>query len=116
MFTFRITKLEDALMFGTYFVIAIVLGALTSRLRVKERALRKREKRITDLYELSTMLDNTRSTGELASSASVYAKRYLSMDTVIFFADDSGELKEQEHIPNRIALSAKGHGRRRLGF
>ena len=58
LFTFRIKKLDDALMFGMYFVIAIILGSLTSRLRSKERTLRGREERITGLYEFSKALGN----------------------------------------------------------
>ena len=43
-------------MFVTYFVIASVMGALTSRLRLKEMALRVREERMTGMYEFSRAL------------------------------------------------------------
>lgn len=36
-----------------FFTVATVLGALTSKLKLKERALRRREGRISALYELS---------------------------------------------------------------
>lgn len=36
LFTFHIAKLEDALTFATYFIIAITVGSLTARLRARE--------------------------------------------------------------------------------
>lgn len=36
-FTFRIGKLEDGLMFATYFIVAIAVGSLTTRLRAREQ-------------------------------------------------------------------------------
>jgi two-component system sensor histidine kinase KdpD len=52
-FTFFISRIEDALMFVMYFIIALVLGSLTSRLRTQERLVRRREERTTALYELA---------------------------------------------------------------
>ena len=52
-FTFYITNFEDAMMFGMYFVIALVLGQLIARLRLTEKAERQREERATALYLLS---------------------------------------------------------------
>ena len=52
-FTFLITRLEDFLMFGAYFIIAVVMGNLTTRLRERERAERRREERSTALYRLT---------------------------------------------------------------
>jgi len=36
LFTFHIAKLEDALTFATYFIVAITVGSLTARLRARE--------------------------------------------------------------------------------
>ncbi|HEY3662088.1 MAG TPA: DUF4118 domain-containing protein [Chthoniobacterales bacterium] len=36
-FTFRIAKLEDGLMFATYFIVALAVGSLTTRLRAREQ-------------------------------------------------------------------------------
>ena len=52
-FTFYINSVEDAFLFGLYFVIAIVLGQLLARIRAQERAERGREERATALYEMS---------------------------------------------------------------
>ena len=52
-FTFYIDKLEDAMMFAMFFVVAMAMGHLTSRLRLSEMAERRRERRTAALYELA---------------------------------------------------------------
>ena len=52
-FTFYIDKLEDAMMFAMFFVVAMAMGHLTSRLRLSEIAERSRERRTAALYELA---------------------------------------------------------------
>ncbi|MGL4369668.1 MAG: DUF4118 domain-containing protein, partial [Spirochaetota bacterium] len=56
LYNMRIDRVEDAMMFAMYFIIAAIIGGTTSKLKMKELALRIREKRITDLYELSNAL------------------------------------------------------------
>jgi two-component system sensor histidine kinase KdpD len=53
---FRITDAEDAIMFGMYFVVALVLGQLTTRIRSQEMAERQRERRARALYQLTREL------------------------------------------------------------
>jgi len=55
-YTFYITSVQDALMFGMYFVVAIVLGQLTARIRAQQAAERQREQRATALYLLTREL------------------------------------------------------------
>ena len=51
-FAFHIGTLEDAMIFTTFFAVAMAMGHLTSRLRLKEVAERNRERRTAVLYEL----------------------------------------------------------------
>ena len=51
-FAFHIGTLEDAMIFATFFAVAMAMGHLTSRLRLKEVAERNRERRTAALYEL----------------------------------------------------------------
>jgi two-component system sensor histidine kinase KdpD len=55
-FTFDIKEVHDVMMFATYFIVALVLGHLTARLREREEAERKREERSTLLYRLTRAL------------------------------------------------------------
>jgi two-component system sensor histidine kinase KdpD len=52
-FTLIITSTEDGVLFGLYFVVAIVLGQLVARIRAQEEAERQREERAIALYQLT---------------------------------------------------------------
>ncbi|MGN6552993.1 MAG: ATP-binding protein [Verrucomicrobiota bacterium] len=64
-FTFVISKLEDGILFGLYFVVAIVLGQLVSRIRAQEQAERRREERAVALYEFTRDLADAASRDEV---------------------------------------------------
>ncbi len=55
-FTLIINSTEDGVMFGLYFVVAIILGQLVARIRSQELAERQREERVTALYQLTREL------------------------------------------------------------
>src|SRR5262249_6766248 len=55
-YTLIIASAEDGILFGLYFVVAIVLGQLVSRIRAQELAERHCEERATALYQLSREL------------------------------------------------------------
>ena len=55
-YTFIISSAEDAVLFGTYFVVALVLGQLVARIRTQEQAERRREQRAVALYQLTREL------------------------------------------------------------
>lgn len=52
-FTFHVQKFHDAIMFAVFFVVALAMGHLTSRLRRSEITERQRERRTAALYELA---------------------------------------------------------------
>ncbi len=64
-FTFVIAKLEDAVLFVLYFVVAIVLGQLVARIRSQEQAERRREERAVALYEFTRDLAEATSRDEV---------------------------------------------------
>ncbi len=51
--TFHIDKPEDLLIFGLFFIIALVNGILTTRIRRQEILAREREKRTDRLFRLT---------------------------------------------------------------
>jgi two-component system sensor histidine kinase KdpD len=63
--TFVIANIEDTLLFGLYFVVAIVLGQLVARIRSQEQAERRREERAVALYELTRDLAQATSRDEV---------------------------------------------------
>jgi two-component system, OmpR family, sensor histidine kinase KdpD len=51
-FSLHIAKIEDLMIFATFFIVAIAMGHLTSQLRLSEMAERSRQQRTAALYEL----------------------------------------------------------------
>ena len=52
-FTFHVQRFHDGIMFVVFFVVALAMGHLTSRLRRSEIVERQRERRTAALYELA---------------------------------------------------------------
>jgi K+-sensing histidine kinase KdpD len=55
-YTFHIDKTEDILIFGLFFIIAIVNGVLITRIRRQEKLAREREGRTNALFQLTREL------------------------------------------------------------
>jgi two-component system, OmpR family, sensor histidine kinase KdpD len=51
-FTFYITRLEDLMLFAMFFIVALAMGQITSRLRAIQLVQQQRERRTEALYEL----------------------------------------------------------------
>ena len=67
-FTIHIEKTEDALMFGMFFIIALI-KMKSARLRGKEKLTRVREERTNALYQLTKELANARDMNDLIEIA-----------------------------------------------
>ncbi len=93
LYTFRIGKVEDAVMFGMYFVIALIMGGLTTKLRLKEWALRIREKRITGLYEFSKALGDAPGLDGVVETAKLFIEKHFDSYAAILLADDKGTIQ-----------------------
>ncbi|TLD70249.1 sensor histidine kinase KdpD [Phragmitibacter flavus] len=52
-YTFQIQNLHDSLMFGMFFIIALSMGHLTTRLRQRERAERQRQRQTAALLSVT---------------------------------------------------------------
>jgi two-component system sensor histidine kinase KdpD len=64
-FTLVIGQPEDAILFGAYFVVALVLGQLVARIRIQSEADRRREERSKALSELNRDLAEASSRDEV---------------------------------------------------
>ncbi len=58
-YTFHIEKTEDILIFGLFFIIALVNGVLTTRVHRQEKIAREREKRTNALFQLTKELSKS---------------------------------------------------------
>jgi two-component system sensor histidine kinase KdpD len=98
-FTIHIEKTEDALMFGMFFIIALVNGVLTSRVRRQERLTRDREERTNALYQLTKGVANAGSMKELIEIAMKDIKKHFELDAVFLLQDGNGYLSEYSKNP-----------------
>jgi two-component system sensor histidine kinase KdpD len=89
-FTFYISQFHDFMMFGAYFVIAIVIGHLASQLREREQSERRREQRATALYRLTRALAASRDPTEALPKVFALIKETFQSDAALWLRDESG--------------------------
>jgi two-component system sensor histidine kinase KdpD len=106
-FTFVIAKVEDAFLFALYFIVAIVLGQLVSRIRMQEQAERRREERAISLYELNRDLAEANSRDEVVWQLISQVSRVFQAPVALAFASN-GRLAS--HPDNSFALTEKELG------
>lgn len=90
-FTFNIGKIEEVTLFVTYFIVAIIAGQLTSRIRAQAANERKREERATALFDLTRALAAARTLDEAVFAALRQADRLFTAQTTLLLPDDEGK-------------------------
>ncbi|TGM43125.1 sensor histidine kinase KdpD [Leptospira levettii] len=90
LYTFYISKLEDALMFIIFMLIALINGGLTARLKKNETKLRSREEKLSILYELAQNLSKTSTSKEIVETGDSFFKRIFPFPVKLHFYQ-SGE-------------------------
>src|SRR5947207_845645 len=89
-FTFYISKFEDFMMFGAYFVIAVVIGHLATQLHEREQAERRREERSTALYRLTRALAASRDLSEALPKVLQLIRDFFQADAAVWLRDENG--------------------------
>jgi len=89
-FTFHIDNTEDMLMFVMFFIIALLNGVLTSRIRVQETNIRKREERTHALYTLTKELSEASSSDAVKLITVVGIENYFGLKTTVLLEDEIG--------------------------
>ncbi len=107
--TFYITSTEDALMFGMYFVIALVMGQLITRIRAQEKAERSREERATALYLMTRELADATGRDEILKKVVEQMKQVFKAEIAILLPDTTGTLSRQPHSASTFAVTDKEH-------
>ncbi|PTX92283.1 sensor histidine kinase KdpD [Opitutus sp. ER46] len=107
-FTFRIGKVEDGLLFGTYFVVALVAGQLTARIRAQAAAERRREGRAVALFQLTRALAAARTLDEAVFAALRQADELFGARTALLLGPSPQML--QPHFAGSFALDERERG------
>jgi two-component system sensor histidine kinase KdpD len=104
-FTIHIEKTEDVLMLGMFFIIALVNGVLTARVRRQERLTRDREERTNALYQLTKELASAENMDELLEIAVKNIKKHFGLDVIFILQDGINQLSEYSKNPELRKLS-----------
>jgi two-component system, OmpR family, sensor histidine kinase KdpD len=103
-FTFIITTAEDGVLFGLYFVVAIVLGQLVARIRAQELAERLREERATALYHLTREFAQAGTRDEIVWQLVAEVNRVFQATTAVVLP---GKNSLAAHPDSSLALTEK---------
>lgn len=91
-YTFKIEKTEDVLIFGLFFIIALVNGVLTTRVRNQEKLVRDREKRTNALFQLTKELSKASGMDEVLKVAIREIKNNFQVDSFFILQDGENKL------------------------
>jgi len=111
-FTFFISKLEDALMFGIFILIALINGGLTSKLKRNEMKLQSREEKLSILYELTRNLSKTSQSKEIIRIGESFFKKTFPFPVhMYFFQEDIFNPKIEDSKKLAVAMLALRSGK-----
>lgn len=85
--TFHIARTEDRLMFISFFIIALLNGILTNRIRRQERAVRDREIQTNALFQLTGGLSKARGTDEVIKIATDHFRKHFGAEAAFIIHD-----------------------------
>ena len=86
--TFHIDNTEDMMMFFMFFIIALLNGVFTSRVRRQEMRIRKREERTHALYRLTKELSEVNGLDQVKQVFNRGAEQYFKSTACILLQDD----------------------------
>ena len=104
-FTFHIEKTEDMLMLAMFFIIALLNGVLTSRVRRQEKKIRIREERTQAVYQLTKQLSNASGISEVLEIAATGILKSFKLGCAIILKDENGQLSDKIQHSSTIQLS-----------
>lgn len=104
-FTLHVERAEDMLMLIMFFIIALLNGILTSRVRGQEKKIRIREERTQALYQLTKELTMSSGIDEAIQTSRKYIKKYFNLDCAILLKNDLNIFDTQVRHETTIYLS-----------
>jgi len=90
--TFHIANTEDRLMFISFFIIALLNGILTNRIRRQERLVRSREDETNALFQLTGELSKTRGIDGVIKVAGDDFRKRFGAETWFIIQDGNNNL------------------------
>jgi two-component system sensor histidine kinase KdpD len=104
-YTLHVDKPEDMLMLIMFFIIALLSGVLTSRIRRQEMKIRVREERTNALYQLTKELSTATGISEVIKIANNSISKYFKLRCRILLRNDANQLEYTDNHDKDITLS-----------
>lgn len=98
--TFHIDKTEDILIFGLFFIIALVNGVLTTRVRRQEKIAREREKRTNALFQLTKELSKASGIDDVLKVATEEINHNFNVTPIFILQDGNDILNTSSRLQN----------------
>jgi two-component system, OmpR family, sensor histidine kinase KdpD len=108
-FTIHIDKPVDVLMLIMFFIIALLNGILTSRVRRQEKKIRIREERTDALYQLTRDLTIASGIDGISEIAVRTIYKYFNLDCAIFLKSEVNRLNIQVQNETKYQLTDNEH-------
>ena len=106
-FLLSVAKLEDYLTLALYFIVALVMGNLMARLRLREQVLLTREERVAAVYSFSRLLSRSTSLDETAQNTIRFVGDFFRARVSLNLREKNGKLDLQPIPGSTRKLSAK---------
>ncbi len=94
-FTLHVEKPVDMLMLVMFFIIALLNGILTSRVRRQEKKIRIREERTDAVYQLTKELTTITGIDKVTKVAVNHIHKYFNLDSAIILKNESEKLNNK---------------------
>jgi two-component system sensor histidine kinase KdpD len=107
LFSFTVSRLDDAMMFAAFILVAIVTGNLTTRIREREQIVIQREKRTATLFALTKDLSSAHSQEDVVDVAIKHVGTVFGTDVCVLVGEPDGDMEP----PPRAAGSWKPEDR-----
>jgi two-component system sensor histidine kinase KdpD len=104
-YTLHVDKPEDMLMLIMFFIIALLSGVLTSRIKRQEMKIRVREERTNALYQLTRELSTATGIEEVVGIANNGIKNYFNLNCRILLKNETNQLDYASQKSNNFNLS-----------
>ena len=101
------------MMFGAYFVIAVVIGHLATQLHEREQAERRREERATALYRLTRTLAASGDLTQALPKVLQLIRDFFQADAAVWLRDENGLT---QHPASTLRAIEKRRERRDVGL
>jgi two-component system, OmpR family, sensor histidine kinase KdpD len=104
-YTLHVDKPEDMLMLIMFFIIALLSGVLTSRIKRQEMRIRIREERTNALYQLTRELSTATGIDEVINIAKNDVNKYFNLKCRILLRNESNQIDPDNSGNKDIFLS-----------